>query len=54
MTTCQCQAPVITLGGTDKATPFCKTCLLRIEIKPVYEPDPARKVWVRKATHGTA
>jgi hypothetical protein len=54
MTTCQCPKPAITWGGPDKATPFCRGCLLRIETKPAYEPDPDRKFWKKKDDHGTA
>ena len=52
--TCQCTNPPVVWAGPDKSTPFCRTCLLRIEVKPAYEPDPDRKFWKRKASHGRA
>ena len=49
--TCECPSPVITWGGPEKRTPFCKTCLHRVEVVPAYEPDPERwqgRKFVRK------
>lgn len=49
--TCQCKDPDITWGGPEKRTPFCKACLLRVEVVPAYEPDPERwqgRKFVRK------
>lgn len=53
--TCECPSPVITWGGPEKRTPFCRSCLRRVEVVPAYEPDPERwqdRKFIRKDTRG--